>query len=398
MRGRVASVAALALAAAALGGCWDRVEIQDLQVVSGVAFDAPHPGTIQVTASIILPQNLPGAGQGGMGGASAPTTALVQAEGPTVAAALQDLTQQVPGRLFWGQTRVIVFGAAFARQGIAPVVDFFLRSRTARLLTDLVATPGTGRAVLEAAPPLRVPGTDVLYEHLRRDVDVRAYVYQEAEAALTTADALLLPEVAVTSPEGGGSGGGASGGAAATSEAEPVTTLRIAGAAVLHRGRLVGWLDPTATLGAMWLNGRHHPEAVVLEVPGVGRLTLRVVRATVRWSAWAAPPGAEVRAEVRTEGVVEEVDAGHPHLEDPRVVQAVAAAWAAAIRAEVAAAVAAARRDRVDFLGLGRAVAAHAPSAWLRLRPRWPGALPRLRVDTLVAARVLGTGNLGGAP
>jgi spore germination protein KC len=390
--------AALLLGLLALAGCWDREEVNDLQVVSGVAFDAAPGGGTQVTVSIVLPQNLPAAGSGGgVGNQSAPTAALLTAEGPTLGEAVERLAQMVPGRLFWGQTRVVIVGEGLARRGIEPVVDFFLRSRTTRLLTDMVVTPGSGAALLAEAPPLRVPATDVLFEHLRRGQDVRAFVYRVAESKLTASDAILLPRVRVV-PEAGGDAGG-SGQTGGASQAVRVGTFLFGGAGIFRHARLVGWLDERQEVGAMWVLGEWHPEQVVLQAPDGARLGVRIQRAGVRRSARRLPDG-RVGVEFRVDvaAAVHEVDRGTPPLADPGYVQALSVALARGIRGDVADALGVLRRQDVDFLGIGRTLAAYQPAAWRRLRDRWPADLDQVPVLVEVRAQLHGTGNLGWLP
>ena len=63
--GRPALIVALVLSLV-LGGCWDRIEVNDLAIVQGVALDRASEGMIEVTVSIAAPARItpPGAQQG----------------------------------------------------------------------------------------------------------------------------------------------------------------------------------------------------------------------------------------------------------------------------------------------------------------------------------------------
>lgn len=393
---RRAMAGGLLAAMVLLAGCWDRVEVNDLENVSGVAFDTAPRGGYLVTASIVLPQNLPTpGGGGGVGGEAGPTAAVLSAAGPTVGEAIANLSQMLSGRIFWGQTRVILIGGPLARRGIDPVLDFFLRGRSPRLRTDLAVTPGDAGALLRLGPPLRVPATDVLFEHLRQGLDPRAFVYQVAESELTASDAILLPRVVGAAAPSSGAGNSQE---TSAQTASPQTFV-FGGAGIFHHGRLVGWVDPVETMGALWVLGPRRPEMVRLRAPGGAELALRVNTSHLQRKAVRLPDGAvAVAIEVDVGASVEEVDAGSPPLDDPRYLQAVSDDLQRVIRRSVVQAWRVMRQRRVDFLQFGRLIAAYQPGVWRQLYARWPAELGRVPLVLQIHAEVRFTGNLRWLP
>jgi len=392
IRRRAAALLALVCLTLVLSGCWDRIELADLDMVSGVAFDAAPNGGFRVTVSIVLPQNLAtGGGVGGAGGGSAgPSEAVVSGTGATIGEAITAIGRGLPGHIFWGHTRVVLIGEAAARRGIQPVLDFFLRSPATRLATDLLVVRGEAGPLLQVSPPYRVPGTDVLYEHLRRQREPRALVYEVAQSLLTTSGASLIPEVQVGRPAPGGSAGGGGGSGGATSP----TALLFTGAGVLQRGRLVGWLNEDQMRGAMWLLGTARQGTVALRSPQ-GSVSVHINRVRIHRQAVRLADGSPaVRIRIDAEDVVSQVDAGNPPLGDPRYLLQLSNALAASIRGSADLALAAARAEDVDFLEFGRLVAADQPGIWGRVHGDWPGIFPRLPVVIAVRAHVRQVGNL----
>ncbi len=391
MRRRTAALAVLVLLSLALSGCWDRVELADLDLVSGVAFDAVPNGGFRITASIVLPQNLTGAGGAGGagGGGGGPAEAVVSATGATIGEAIAALGQGLPGHIFWGHTRVILIGEGLARRGVQPVLDFFLRSPETRLATDLLVVRGEAGPLLQLSPPFRVPGTDVLYEHLRRQREPRAFIYEVAQSIRTASGATLIPEVHVGPPAPGGSpGGGGSGGATAP------PTLVFCGTGVLQRGRLTGWLNETQMRGAMWLLGTTRRATVELNSPR-GTVTVAVDKVHIHRRAVRLAGGVPaVRIRIAAEGMVGEVDRGKVPLQDPQYLIQLSNILAASIRGEADAALAAARSEDVDFLQFGRLVAADQPALWNPVHSTWRQIFPTLRVVITVLAHVRYVGNL----
>ena len=58
-----------------LSGCWDRVEINDLAIVTAAAIDATDDNQIELSLQVFIPKALgSGGGQGGGGGGGGGTS------------------------------------------------------------------------------------------------------------------------------------------------------------------------------------------------------------------------------------------------------------------------------------------------------------------------------------
>lgn len=51
-----------------LGGCWDRVEINDLAIVTAAAIDEKGANRVELSLQIFVPKSMGGQGQGQGGG------------------------------------------------------------------------------------------------------------------------------------------------------------------------------------------------------------------------------------------------------------------------------------------------------------------------------------------
>ncbi|HWI53988.1 MAG TPA: Ger(x)C family spore germination protein, partial [Symbiobacteriaceae bacterium] len=117
-----------------LTGCWSRVEVNDLAIVSLVGIDRTPEGEIELWINVVVP-----ARAGGAPGAGAPTGQpgnpfiMLNARGKTILHAATRLQRQLPRRLFWAHARVILLGERLARDGSLPAVDFLTRHRELRL-------------------------------------------------------------------------------------------------------------------------------------------------------------------------------------------------------------------------------------------------------------------------
>jgi len=164
-----------------LGGCWDRLELEERAVVLGISIDAaaqeevqaledevshlkgnfPTPGTkpIRLAVQIALPGRIPlGPGEGGGGSNNNQTIWVVDVVGHTIDDAIMNLQQQISGRLFFGHLRVIVVSEEIARSGLQNLNDYMRRNSEVRRMAWLMIARGNAKALLDARPKLeRVP-------------------------------------------------------------------------------------------------------------------------------------------------------------------------------------------------------------------------------------------------
>ncbi len=62
-----------------LSGCWDRVEINDLAIITAAAIDATDDNQIELSLQVFIPKALgSGGGQGGGGGGGGGATTLLR--------------------------------------------------------------------------------------------------------------------------------------------------------------------------------------------------------------------------------------------------------------------------------------------------------------------------------
>lgn len=142
-----------------LSGCWDRTEVNDLALIVGLGIDQKKDGKIMITVELIAPKAAGGGqmlgGGGGDGGGGGRGKIVRSGTGATVADAISNLQEKLPRRVFWGHTKVIVFGERAARAGIRQHLDFLSRNPQARLRSNVLVSKGTAKSVLELIPPDR---------------------------------------------------------------------------------------------------------------------------------------------------------------------------------------------------------------------------------------------------
>ncbi|HLO01927.1 MAG TPA: hypothetical protein VK191_02340, partial [Symbiobacteriaceae bacterium] len=127
-----------------LPGCWSRIEVNDLAVVSMMAIDKAEDGTLQIWLQVVAPSHAGGAAgvPGGSRGQGAPFITLT-GKGRTVLDAARHIQTRLSRRIFWAHARVILIGERLAREGVRPAMDFLLRHRELRLDNYILMVKGS---------------------------------------------------------------------------------------------------------------------------------------------------------------------------------------------------------------------------------------------------------------
>ena len=353
-----------------LPGCWSRSELKDVNFALGLGVDRIPEG-IRMTAQFPIAARLSGAAGGAAGGGGAggggPATYIATVEGATLRDADHHLTEMLPGRAEWSHLQVTVIGEEQAREGLAPVLDFFLREQTIRELTRLLVARGKASDImkltnpLEPLPPLGIDRSlkSLLQESMTSDSSLIGFV-----------NVMGQPEIDGTLP---------------SIEVSPGGVPRLGPLAVLKGDRLAGWLSDEETLGVTVIRARSPHLFVLLPCRQGG------------------PPGANVEVhshesqiEIRTEGgrlmASVDVKARGQLVEDaclrdimqPATRRSLERLGAEQIRKNIEAAVRRSKDLRADIFGFGRELYRHMPQEWTRRKDHWDEELTRLPVRVKV--------------
>lgn len=155
-------------------GCWDRVEIDELGFVVGIAIDSPrgHPekkgeedsnnkkqrGKFVVTYQLVVPSGLKQSGStGGGGGSDGKQKAYfnVTLEGDTMSSLAARLSSKTSRAPFFEHLQVVLISDEVARQkgAFADLIDYFLRDSEMRRSLKIMIVKGNAKQVLEVNPP-----------------------------------------------------------------------------------------------------------------------------------------------------------------------------------------------------------------------------------------------------
>lgn len=256
-------------------GCWDKNELKNLALISGMGVDRTSDGKYITTFQVIIPSMVkeggsgskgPGGG-GGSGGGMTQAVLVTSGESMTGFGSARVNRFWISRNLYLPTSQVIVFGQDAARQGIRSAYDLYARYPQKRLTEMVVVAKGTASEILKAQNQIdKIPAIALItlmndsYNWTGQVIATRSIDLFEYRVSKTRA--AVMPQVEViTAPVG-----------------EKV--IKMSGTAVIRKDRLVGELNENETRGLLWVLGK--VKLALLEIgdkSGKGMASLEVTQA-----------------------------------------------------------------------------------------------------------------------
>lgn len=108
-----------------LSGCWDYKELNDYSIVTGIAIDKSDD---KYEVSVLISNSIKSSNSE----SSESKIVVYSGEGDTIFAAFKDIGLISPKELYLGHFSILVISEDIARDGIRPIIDFFLREPTTK--------------------------------------------------------------------------------------------------------------------------------------------------------------------------------------------------------------------------------------------------------------------------
>jgi spore germination protein KC len=386
----------------ATSGCWDYQEINDLAIVLAAGVDSHREGGVQLLVEIAKPEQMAGNGGGGQGSSGKPIE-ILESVGSTIHQAQRNLHWRSSRDVYWAHKQVLIIGEDLARQGIAPLLDWFERDHQARHSIPLLVTNGPVRNVFQAQPELESTLAEeiiMLIEHMEKQSQGYGTMLKDFLHCLSSQVQHpvtgRLEVIQKEEPHGGSlAGAGIGGGQGAGGGMEPVPprALRLAGLAVFKGDRLVGWLDERETRGFRWIIGEVKGALVDVTVPGEpqNKVTLEIARADSVIIPQVKGEQLTFTVRVKTQAAIGQYE-GTLAL-SPGLFSTLEAACSAVIRKEMEDSLERVQREyRVDIFGFGKELRRRYPNVWRKWEGKWDSQFPLLPIEVVVESKITNSG------
>ncbi|MCY9693442.1 Ger(x)C family spore germination protein [Paenibacillus alginolyticus] len=374
-----------------LGGCWDRTELNDLALITALAFDKSEDNQVKVSVQVVIPQNQGGAGMiggGGGGGTAKKTTVRTEEHGFDTADALSKLQRKIPRRLFWGQCKIFIFSDSLAKSGIREQFDFLVRHPQPRERAFMFISKGKAADALELFPPIERSSAEVLRKLSELQIGISVTIEQMSIMLKGDSHTAALPLVYILPKN---------------KSAEPFQTIPyLFGTAVFKKDKMVGEISEKVTRGVMWIKNEIKEYTVTYEAnESEGLVSLKPVKANVKLIPKIEGEKWMMTLKVQTEGdIVQNSTLLNPM--NPDLLSNMNKAFANDVRGRIQLALQEIQeRLKVDILGFATEFHRKYPKQWEKNKDNWEELFPKVEVNLDIKTQILRPGLInspGGMP
>ncbi|MBU9720611.1 MULTISPECIES: Ger(x)C family spore germination protein [Bacillaceae] len=361
--------------------CWDRVELNDIALVSGTSVDLIGDKEYQIGLLIPLPSQLGGAGsEGGGGGTAGDQAFYVDSEtGRTNREALNRLQNRMSRTISLGHRRIVIVGQELAKNGISNSLDTITRQRESRLSTLLLIARGEAIDVLNASPHLEQFSSEAV-----RELSVR-YYWQSArdfyyELYLEGKDP-FIPIADIVKNKNN----------APEFQSEQIE-IRAVG--IFKDDKLNYITNEDQSLGVLCINERMAGNEVIIPITDEDQLSAEVLEQSTSIDYTIENDRPKFEVTVEASGSVIENEA-NLNLENPDALQQVEEKMNEQIETWVLSVIEKNLENSIDTFGFGALVSRKEPKLWDKWRKDWRDMLPNLDVEITIDGRLQTPGFVG---
>ncbi len=360
-----------------VGGCGSARELNELVIVLGIGMDkGDDPGTLKVTAQIVLPSKISSSSGGGSSpsGNEEPYYNLAST-GKNTFEAVREYTHLVSGRLYIAHSQVFVIGRDMAEEGIAPFLDFFVRAGETRPNTKIVISDSTAAEVLGISPKLTMlPATNLsklIEAQMDNSQSTEATLLDYVNAMQSSAASFIAPIVKAEEREG-------------------EQTVAVSGMAVFKQDKMVGELTEDEARGVLWIKNKVKSGIINVDING-GIAALEITGAQSKVSPVVSDGKVTMKIDVSVNTVLGEQTCME-NLATQEKMKELQELVKSAVCNEIAAAYQKAAALDADVFGFGDLVHKHENQDWKEMEPKWDEMFRALTLEIRVNAAIKSVG------
>ncbi|MFC5466463.1 Ger(x)C family spore germination protein [Lederbergia graminis] len=221
-----------------LTGCWDKVEMQDLSIVTAAAIDRLEDGKTRISIQIFIPRSIT-SGETGED-LSSGSTFVREGVGNSLAEAISKLQFNVPRTLFWSHCKIYIFGEELAKEGIRDEADYIARHPGLRGSAFLFVSEGEARELVSLIPPLERYSAEALRKLTEHEPSMITSLRDVDMGLMGDSESISLPYIKKLIPK--------------DEARKPHETIPVInGTAIFKKDKMVGTLNLHDTNSLLWL-------------------------------------------------------------------------------------------------------------------------------------------------
>lgn len=337
-----------------LSGCWNYHELEDMALVSGVAIDRGTRGhPYRLTFEFI---NLTG---------DKIASKLIESDGDTIYDCVRNVANKAEKKLNFSECKVIVISQDLAYQGIAPLLDFFVRDHEPRINVNLVVSKEkTANEILQQKPITDELISLEIWKTLQRNVtslgkSTNVELYQAVNMLSDNGIALVLPSVKID-------------------KLPSSEVLILEGTAVFKGDKLFGYLDSRQTEFLLFIKNQVHGGLLSVNTD-TGKIALEIIDSSTKLKPKIDhnQPSMEMEIRVRTVMGEDQASTDHDSSEGIKKVQTRAEE---ALESNITDLIKSVQSQTdSDIFGFGNLFYKSYPDFWKTEKPKWKDDFRKLK-------------------
>lgn len=360
-----------------LTACWDRKELDDLAIVSGIAVDYDQETEqVRLTAQIIKAGEVGQSQEGGSGGSTTgeePQAAwVVESTAETVFEAVRAFTFQSSRKLYFPHNNIIVFSKEIAEKGIRPYISFFIRDPATRTMVWVLIAEGQASDVMRVKTDLeKIPAAGIA-----RMIENRVVTSQISGTTLQDFTSMLLSKT--TAPVASH---------IHIFEEDGEKKAYIEGSSVFKGDKLSTYLNKKETRGLLWIKGEVKSGITVIKDPMGKKISVEITKSSSQIEPEIINDKYIIKLKVSSEANIGE-QMGDFNLATGKVIAYLEKENNGAIKKEIKAVIEKAQRNRTDIFGFGEAFHRKYPRQWKTIEANWGNIFSQLDIQIEIDSHI----------
>ena len=369
-----------------LTGCWSRVELNELAIVTAMGIDKSEEG-YTVSVQIINPSELAGNARSGR-------TEVVRftQSGKTITEAMRRLTTDIPRRTYVAHLSEVIFGEEIAKDGIGKALDVLARHHEMRSDFYLTVARGSSAAdILDVQTAFsKVPAEKIfntLESSEKRWAATKTVTMDELISNIVSKgkEPVLMGVYVYGDRETGSE-------VTNGQNISPKTGISVDATAVFKKDKLQGWLNEADSIGFNYVADNVYNTAVTVPCEG-GNSTIVTISTKTKVKGEIVKGTPKIKIDVTQEGNIVEVECTID-LTKQKTIKELEEKYQNNTKEYIEGAIKTVQEEyQSDIFGFGEVIHRADPKAWKRLEQNWDQEFAKLDVTVNVDAKIrrLGT-------
>lgn len=364
-----------------LTGCWDRVEVNDLAIITAAAIDRMEDGKTMISVQLFIPRAITSGEKGE--DPSKGSTFVREATGDNVANAVSRLQDKVPRRLFWGHSKVYIFGEEYAKNGIRNAIDYLTRHPSPRGNSLLFVSKGESKEILALIPPLERYSAMALQKLTQAEKGFETTLINVDMGLMGDSEAVSMPYInKLLSGE--------------PARKEHETIPYIEGTAVFQKDVMVGVLNMNETRGLLWLKDSVRGSTLTIKLEDKeGEISMTPTLGKIHYSPLIKDGTWIMNLHIDMEGDIVQNET-HVNLANEETMKKLKSKFEEALKERVTQALEKLQKEyQTDVIELGKRFHQKYPKEWHKEKHNWNEKFAEVKVNIDVHAKVRRPGYVG---